>query len=401
MKNETGNSEEARAYDNKHLRTSMGEINGTVTIHFEHVPEKLFIPIIAMIHEVEMRITSLVEGKDIQAQITQEEQSILEKNRLNAATKNLNNIKSHAWRDDEKRVVSESPDKHIAWERYKKAFPGQRSPNAIHQRWLGAQRQKKRKKEDAQQITQQPESTPAVSPPPSHETPVVAIEHPPGEPQTPSIISTNQPWPSIGSAVILLKQPRTGEVGKIKNIVDEKVCVETEAGEIVWSEKGEYGMTDRVPKDPPPKIEKSIKWTEKWPDEEIKCLEKIMDGRVATIQFRKAFPASTKPHQAINGKWRAIHKPKKESPAPLPHHIHPDKTEETNSKEPSQPSTFLPSDGIITGCHVKQVRGSCRFFGNGVVKRINQKSGEILVQFNNGVEWISRDKCELVKPDGE
>ncbi|MCJ7698346.1 MAG: hypothetical protein MUO73_08480, partial [Thermoplasmata archaeon] len=61
---------------------------------------------------------------------------------------------------------------------------------------------------------------------------------------------------------------------------------------------------------------------------------------------------------------------------------------EQTSKEPSEilvlktydaspPSTF-PADGIITGVRVKQVNGATRFFGVGVVKRINQKSGEIL-----------------------
>lgn len=57
-----------------------------------------------------------------------------------------------------------------------------------------------------------------------------------------------------------------------------------------------------------------------------------------------------------------------------------------NWAEASKPATFQPND------RVRQIGGSRRMSGIGVVKRTPQGQPEILVQFENGMEWIPKSQ---------
>jgi hypothetical protein len=62
---------------------------------------------------------------------------------------------------------------------------------------------------------------------------------------------------------------------------------------------------------------------------------------------------------------------------------------------PEEPDK-LP-DGISPGIIIKYIRGRGKFLRcTGMVKRTNPTSGEILVQFDKGLEWVDAKHCDIV-----
>lgn len=62
-----------------------------------------------------------------------------------------------------------------------------------------------------------------------------------------------------------------------------------------------------------------------------------------------------------------------------------------------EPSTEIPTI-IVPGTIVKYVRGRGKYLRcKGMVKRTNMASGDILVQFDKGLEWITAQHCDIVR----
>ncbi len=254
-----------------------------------------------------------------------------------------------------------------------------------------------------------------------------------------------------------------GKTLVIKNVINDEFAVQYKDEAVLWCdrrlfkilpESGEAPQSVALPFPPQPRTQIAentpqepqddpLKENETdWPDEQLEVIMKCNDAKEAITAYRKAFPDSNRSYQSIQitytlGKKKekliALAKvPEEEWPADQNEFLKqcfkredvlkayrekfPDSTRKDypilqqwailtrNMKEridqerqPMQRTMFSKDQ------YVKPKEGYMPILpGKGKVKRVNLKSGDILVEFSNGMEWVKGSNYELVEiqPDG-
>lgn len=136
--------------------------------------------------------------------------------------------------------------------------------------------------------------------------------------------------------------------------------------------------------EPQPQPESNVKrLANVWSAKELDVIKDCCNKKSAVTAYRLAYPSSTRTDNAIEQRWYDVSGKKKEhviEPAPTP---------------TPKPATIKP------GVTVKDVRGTGISKGHsGIVKRVNEKTGDILIQFDNGLSWIPKENCDVVVSGG-
>jgi len=131
-----------------------------------------------------------------------------------------------------------------------------------------------------------------------------------------------------------------------------------------------------------------------WSAKELGAIKNIADKQNAVAAYRLAVPNSIRTDTAIEQRWYDIcrKKQKREVKTVTTHFP---ATSQAVSQAASQ-STTSQSASIKPGMKVKDVRGNGISKGHtGIVKRINEKTGDILIQFDTGLVWVPKENCDV------
>jgi len=145
-----------------------------------------------------------------------------------------------------------------------------------------------------------------------------------------------------------------------------------------------------------------------WTDEQKTLVKGCKTKEEAWEKFKEKYPGQRN-ENAVWQRFNILRKKGTAAPKRLPLHLK-KKAVENTPPAPPDPVAAAPSgqnsDNVITpppadnligvGDSVKQVSGMKICTGTGKVKRAPQGRQEVLVEFSNGQEWISRNKLQKV-----